>query len=682
METSIKTNLCKGLRACGISKETTHEIMNTFETWYDNNGAEWTLKRIKDLRQWYETSLTGKPVPPEWFRHDKEGLPTGVWKVVFNLPTAKALGVLSIGTVLYEKSFSETQQKKFLHGLRGSGTQDLDTLRNFLDFFEPRVHWKRKPSKMPDITFPTIFDMNGSVPVHDGHETIRPNGDIGIGLKALEESWDSLPQVTFDFLDRMDLLGFMPMDVLGNQYTLELNKPRSPIVGRVSVIQEPELKARVVANPNRVTQVTLEPLKRVLMDLVRSNPCDCIFNQQEGMEWVQEQLRQGIELAGSDLTSASDLLSLDGCLMLLDRTYGLKSIDGYQDFIDYFKEVSRADWYCPSLDKAVRWEVGDPLGTGPSIGLLSTSNSAACNLAVEMAKADGLLDQSLRPEDCFRVLGDDIIMRAPIAPYYNRIIECLGGEINHSKTLTSNKVAEFAGRIITPERIFLKKIKFSEPSDTSFMDYMRQLGDQAKYFLKPKQRRVYDFYKFVPGFLHDLIPAKGWEGLEISGATWMEDSFGIPLGQRYSWYLTEVKPVLDKERPDQETVDYDSVLLKAELSNAQAGIATSKRELSLPLVDEGYLPSQVTPSFKTGGDPRLVNNESTLERLSRGMRHISPFTRDTDTNPSANPEKEVEGVDDILAEFDRESSPVTPERFNEDFPIDQVSQEWDDFDLE
>jgi hypothetical protein len=655
MDKTIQTSLCKGLRACGISKPLTHEVLNTLAKWLDNNGPEWTVKRIKDLRQWYETFLSGEPVAPGWFRHTKDNMPLGVWAKVFELPTAKALGVLSSGTAFYSRTFSETQQKKFLHGIAGNGTQNLDRLKELVKAAGlPEYLWPNPPKAMPEIAFPTIFDMNGSCPVHDGRSTVRPDGNIGKALKALDESWESVPQVTFDFLDRMDLLGYMPPGVLGNEYTLELNKPHSPIVGRVSVLQEPELKARVVANPNRVMQVTLEPLKQVLMDLVRANPTDCIFNQEEGMMWVQANLKIGRTLAGSDLTSASDLLDLDGCLFLLEQVYGLNRIKGYQDYISYYREVSRADWWCPSLKRTVRWEQGDPLGTGPSIGILSEANAAACTIALALCFRSGIIrNTEHRPSAYFRVLGDDVIMDARMQPLYEQVIQALGGEINHSKTLTSNKVAEFAGRIVTPEKVFMKKIKYCEPSDSSFMSYMSQLGDQAKYFLRPNQRRAYEFFKYVPG-------------IAVNGP-WVMDSYGVPFQSRYQWYLEEVEPALRREEPDRPLADYEAVLLRAKLSLAEAGepVYDCQKDMASPYIDSGYLPEQVTESFKAGGDPRLQDGATQLHWLTGKLRfgRIQPFTSWQATHPAADAPS---GLGGSAAEID-----PSEEVSNDDFDIEE-----------
>lgn len=609
MEHSTQSNLCKGIRACGIPKKPALEIVNTITRWCDSNGPEWTVDRIKRLRLWYETYLAGSPKPPEWFKHGKDNMPLGVWSYVFKLPTAKALGVLSASTVFYNTTLSNRQLEKFLHGVRGNGNQDLNRLRTFVEHC-PALRYKKPQLRSP--VFPTVFDMTGSVPVHDGQSAVRPKGNLGKALKAIELSWESVPQVTFDFLDRMDWLSYMPVGVLGNPYQLELNRPHSSVVGKISIIQEPELKGRVVANPNRVTQVTLAPLGELLFELARRTVTDCTYDQDAGCAWVRDQLKQGHELAGSDLTSASDLLDLDCCLYLVDHYYGLSAVPGYKDYERYFREVARGDWYFPhDGGNTVRWNQGFPMGTLPCFGYLTLGNNCLANTALYLAKAAHKLDATARPQDMFRVLGDDIVMRSEMAPFYDALVSMCGGEINHSKTLTSDKVAEFAGRVITDRAVFLKRVKFAEPSDMNFMSYVSQLGDQAKHFLRPKQREVWDVLRDVPGII-------------LPGNQWSTDGFGFSLADRYQWYLEEVEPALRRVEPDRDSLDYGLLLLKAELGLEESG-QKSDELLTEPFDCDGYLPSSVTNGFRAHGDPRLINGETVLDALHQKIGAITPF---------------------------------------------------------
>jgi hypothetical protein len=652
MDNTIKTNLCKGLRACGIPSKQAHEILNIVEKWLRENGVEWTNSRIKDLRQWYETALAGQPTPAPWFKHSKDNMPLGIWNWVFKLKPAKALGVLSLNTVFYEHKLSEAQKEKFLHGVAGNSSQNPEMLRTLLSEADlPHRVALLNFKSMPEILFPTVWDMNGSIPIHNGRSMVRTEGKLGEALKALRESWNSVPQVTFDFLDRQGLLGYMPIDVVGNAYQLELDRPHDTCVGRVSVLQQPQLKARIIGNPNRVTQVTLEPLKQVYMTALRKLQSDVTHDQESGVRWVQEKLRQEIELAGSDLTSASDLLDVELCLELVDTVYGFGCIPGYQDWADYFVEVCRSPWFFRSLDCEIQWRQGDVLGTGPSFGLLSLTNNAAAYCAYWLAVHNDAIDERIRLSDVFRVVGDDIVMRSEIEPYYTRIIEALGGEINRSKTLKSNRVAEFAGRIITSDSSYLKAIKYVEPSDNSFMSYVAQLGDQAKFFLRPHQRQAYDLFKEVPG-----VVVKG---------PWMPDSYGIALGDRYEWYLEEVLPALQRAEPDLNLEDYSMTLLKAQLSLDEAG--QNEDVLSdEPLFDDGYLPSQVTPTFKVGGDPRLTDGKTFLDVLYEHVRSqdVTPFkdwirTKRKTSQPST--EEIWDGYTDSFAQSLSESPAEVPQ---------------------
>jgi hypothetical protein len=631
MEKSIQNNLCKGLRACGVSKELTHQVMDIVIKWHDANGPEWTLKRIKDLRQWYESSLTGDPVPPEWFKHGEDNLPLGVWKSVFKLPIAKALGVLSVGTVFYEKQPSPTQVRKFAKGLAGNGSthdpQEFEQARKSLfddiqfvtgngkrQYIIPSVCWTTgsRIGQMPDLELPTVFDMNGSVPVHNGRSRMHPKDSLGLAYKALEESWDSVPQVTWDFLISQDKLDWLPVI---NEWRLELDGKHDECVGTIGVVQEPELKARFVANTNRITQKTLDPLKKVLEECTKRNPLSCIYDQNEGMEWVRKHLQEGTSLSGCDLTSASDLLNLESCMDLVEAVYGLRNIKGYLQYRDYYLEVSRSKWYAPFDNSEVKWLQGSPMGTGPSIFYLDLANGA-CIFAAYVAYCKDLKKQgkpvpSFGPKEAGRTIGDDAIVRTEIAPYYIKAIERLGGEVNKSKTLTSEKVAEFAGRVITPEAVYLKKVKYAEPSDNSFLAMIAQLGPQAKWLLSRDQYKIWNKLKEVPGI---VIPGP-----------WTRDSYGLSIADRLEWYLECVQPILDSADAELDKIPLSYILYKAGLAAESAELSIDPdHKIPWPM-EESYLDSEVTNAFKTHGDPRLTNGKTLREVLLPKIGHIESF---------------------------------------------------------
>ena len=647
----IHRDLCKGIRAVGIPKKQALSIVNQVSKWLGCNGVEWTNSRIKDYRQWYETYLTGNPQPPKWFKKTRNNMPKDIFRYVFKLPKAKALGVLACNTAFTLVKPSQPQIAKFEKALQGNGFKDIvKPSKNYLGWGRKLLKEDYIPKKLINIESPTIFDMTGSCPVEDGTRTLRPNGNKGIALKALEDSWRSIPQVTFDFLDRMDMLDYMPLSVLGNAYQLELDRPRSSIVGRVSFLQQPQCKLRTVGNPNRVLQVTLEPLKKLYMGLAKNLKTDVTFDQESGVAWVQQQLKAGVTLAGSDMTSASDLLEVRSCLNLVTTLFDLSNIKMYKEFVEYFYQVSRSNWYCPELGREVKWQQGNVLGTGPSFGLLTLTNNSLALLAYFFAQSKNQLSKALKPEDTFRVVGDDIIMRAEMAPFYTNLVERFGGEINHSKTLTSNLVAEFAGRIITADNCYLKAIKYNEPSDNSFMSYVSQLGLQAKYFLRPKQRQVFEKLKEVPGI---AVPGP-----------FLVDSYGLSFTDRYNWYLEEVQPLFQRIEPDRTTSTIGLELLKAQVQLEAEGQRSrdtisswNTEDYVTPFFPEDYLSSETNASFKVGGDPRLTDGKTMLDSLyekvvaNKDFKDFSSWTDDK--------EQQNVTLDEIILAAKQESSSIS-----------------------
>jgi hypothetical protein len=544
----------------------------------------------------------------------------------------KALGVLSLNTVFYEDSLSETQLEKFRKGLAGNHEGSLEALQQLVAERRPILRKKfrnlhiRKPSSMPNLQPMSILDipLNKACPVDNSMRQLVPTTDAE-QLEALVASWRSVPQVTFDFLERHERWDILPTEVVGNSYQLELNRPHATHVGRIGVIQEPQLKARIVANPNRITQHTLAPIRTVYEQLDRALPSTCIHDQEAGMRRVQAQLRQGHKIAGSDLTSASDLLDLDCCLWIVNRFFGLDKIKGYVDYAQYFKEVSRSSWYFPQGKESVSWNQGDPLGTEPSIFLLDLANTCAALVAWADAVDEGSISPSTDPFECFGTLGDDVWMLAEMQPSYERVIGLMGGEINHSKTLISDRIAEFAGRVITPEHVYLKKVNYCEPSDNSFMNYMSQLGPQAKWLLRPRQRKVYEMFSHLPGV---VVPGP-----------WSLDSFGEPLASRYQWYLEEVEPVLHREEPDPKPETVGQVELRADLRLQQDKGISAPEGLVRPIMEPEDYPSSVATQSGSHGDPRNANGHSLLEVLEEHGHHITPYSQWKDQRPPL-PEKE------------------------------------------
>jgi hypothetical protein len=144
-----------------------------------------------------------------------------IWKKVFKLSVPKALGVLSLNTVFYEDSLSETQLEKFRKELAGNHEGNLEEVQDLFRLAFPKLvkAFKKEGSrfprakftKMPDLRPISILDipLNKACPIENSLRQLTPQTD-GEQLKALVASWESVPQVTFDWLERHERWDILP----------------------------------------------------------------------------------------------------------------------------------------------------------------------------------------------------------------------------------------------------------------------------------------------------------------------------------------------------------------------------------------------------------------------------------------------------------------------------------------
>lgn len=602
---AMKRDLHRGLRATGLPVRPRRSLENLYLRWLTANGKEWFNDRMKSLTQWYESYLTGEPVPPPWFKHTPSGMPVGILGWLFKRKNpGQVLLALSANTLLREEALSPAQEEKFFHGLAGNGYGGGERFPLGLDV--PTVH---RDCRLEAVTLPDLLSMTGNTaPIGEGRIHLRTEDRR---LEAWSLSWDSVFQGTLDFLERLGRLDMIP---LKRELTMSYGSPcikGGRYVGMISIIQEPCLKARIVANPNRITQHFLRPLEKTWESIARYFPSDCTEQQADAVSWAQRKLQEGLTLSGSDLTSATDLLSLDVGLGWAEELYTAMVADlcfqgkqtpalisgseviqdalrEYRIHVSYFVDCARGPWFFRGGE--VSWKQGQPLGLCPSFGLLAIMNNMAGYLA---ALRSGIPKEEAF--DSFRVIGDDIIMVADMQDAYQDLITSIGGEINSSKTLVSNQVSEVAGRIVTPTRVFRKRYNWVSPSDDSFLEVFDSLGPSSLVLMRPRQRAMIETFKYVPRV---VIDGQG-----------TSDSWGEPLDLRVAWYYCQVARV--NLLPDLKQETMEQQLLRLQIFKGGSS-ATDLLEMPWPWTDD-YLSSIGTRPPK--GDPRKHNGLTTLQWL-------------------------------------------------------------------
>jgi len=286
-------------------------------------------------------------------------------------------------------------------------------------------------------------------------------------------------------------------------------------VGNIGFIQEPGLKLRAVANPNRVLQLALEPLGRSLFKWLATLPEDCCYHQETGVYDTQGWLAQGRKVYSFDLSNASDVIPLSQLIGILRA---VKVPDAHWMLL-YL--AATGTWLIPlssSVREAsqLRWRRGTPLGLFPCFALFSLWHHC---LVRGICVSRGRLDFP------YRILGDDIVIASPeVAEEYQRVLGVLGITISMDKSIESDRVAEFAGRVITRGAI-LHGLKYGdETSDNSFLEQVKNCGPRVSRYLLPKQRHV-------ATWLSHAAPPVGF-GFNPEGK-----SYGERLAMAMAWEL-------------------------------------------------------------------------------------------------------------------------------------------------
>lgn len=255
-------------------------------------------------------------------------------------------------------------------------------------------------------------------------------------------------------------------------------------------------KVRWIANPYRIHQLALYPLGSALFKALSGLPWDCTFQQDKAFPALQEHLRKGREVYSVDLSSATDYFPLS---LQLDTLRALFPKGIHQ--VELFGELSRCIWNAGPYGE-VCWSKGQPMGLFPSFASFALTHG----LLLDMLSG-GVPGQ-------FYVLGDDVVItHKPLYERYLEVLDILGCPYDPHKSFISSDLCEFAGKIVTPEKV-VSSFKWRDPNSKNFLDLMRTFGQRFEPMLGRREKRVYHaICSFLPpvGLNHSQGPGKPLE---------------------------------------------------------------------------------------------------------------------------------------------------------------------------
>jgi len=515
------------LLALGFKTQMVNVFVKDIKHSVTGSGVEWFVKRFKSLKQYHLSQLMDSSfstIPPGWKvlkTRTRTVFHDPMVRLVMDLPNeGKSLlrkeGFLRLHQVFKLKDISDDQYAKFWSNVTGpySGTEEaldmsiklvtngftmmhstLSKKSNFVldsDFLPLRI-WSPCEKGAPQVEF-RLCDPDGLTTVGirirsasrmkvETHNFMR----YMVRDEALNRHWHRNKWTTSHaFIGEGEVIPYRPLLVDG------MNLP----AGTIGFLQEGGCKLRTVANPFLCIQALGEPAKRRLESLCKLIPQIGTFDQDECHTQIVKWLSQGKTVSSYDLTAFTDRfpyeIQKEVLFYLVECGYILESDK------DLFDLIVTKEWKLPGLQGSIRWEVGQPLGFGPSFHLATLTHHL---LLQGMGSTEHL------------VVGDDIVINdLAIAERYEQLLLSLGVEISRSKSIVSNLFAEFCGKLLSPEGVNPStKVKLVTHGDqlVRLVDYY---GPSIHEFLSPCERE-WVFKVMLPKSLGGL-------GIALPGQTY------------------------------------------------------------------------------------------------------------------------------------------------------------------
>lgn len=471
-----------------IPLEISRPFMKQVEVWNKNNGTEWTVDRLKSMKLDFIRLKAGLQPCSVWiskrsnnrFKGPLGGLQR--WCMQSYKRWSKAIQFLQMYTWFYSPDVTPKQERKFLEGVTASNVPILPVYHKAVEKSVFKLGLRKYITRNPGALVMRPASAERREPHANGFTYPEGSATLECALsftRSTRLGWDlrSKYKALFDCVEQdLELEDYRDCDVCDYDST----------VGRIGLIQEAGYKLRAVANPARVYQQALRPLKDSLLDILKGLPWDCTHNQSIPFDYIQKHLSEGNVTYSVDLSGATDYFPLDLQMTVLKTLFPRNP-----DYVGLFYDLSRAPWRYNNTK--IRWTRGQPLGLEPSFPAFALTH--------------GLLLYALngyKHNNSFFVLGDDVtILDESLHRKYRAVLKDLNCPVSETKSLSSNLLAEFGGKIITRTSV-IPQLKWRVPSDDSFIDIIRNYGMSALVLLRPRQRKVIRKLIDVPDFMGGL----------------------------------------------------------------------------------------------------------------------------------------------------------------------------------
>lgn len=477
----IERGIALRLWVIGIPSQWHSDFVSEVTRWLRCSGVEWTVKRLKGLKVDLFRRKAGLP-SLTWIRKNSRGDIAGVIGALFRWADKseknfqKVVQTLMAYSVFVHEKASPAQVKKFTSAVTAPPpVMDKEFLNSASRAIQSGFR-KRSIIREGEVSLLTYQGSPGKrKPSLTGGSTAQDYCPVEEHVVLTATPWGN--QLYREFKDLFDpVLDGLQLEWRAHSFG-PVSQPENVLGGKVAFLQEAGLKLRAVASPFLIYQLALRHFGRTFYRIAQSLPWDCTHDQSAPIPTLQAVLGRGQTIHSVDLSNATDYFPLEWQSMVC------RSLVGESQDLKLFELLSRATWLNREIGK-VRWTRGQPLGLYPSFAVFTVSH--------------GILLWYLngqRWNSNFFVVGDDVVITDD--RLYRRYIDTLqewGCPWSLDKSLSSDRICEFAGKVITANSV-TPQLKWREMSANNFVDLCRLLGRRSERLLTPRQRRVFNAIK-------------------------------------------------------------------------------------------------------------------------------------------------------------------------------------------
>lgn len=412
-----------------------YPLLQRLDSVLKTRGPVFLVSYVKDIRVTWLRFLSGTPVQVKGVKATKEGIPIIFGDLIPAIRKGECPEILRVlNTVLFSTRALSLGQNIDLQPIQGAAQQPPLDISEFITDFWKELGY-RKHSTIPRALRWKRFHLTTKV---------GPNSERDNALFRAICDLSSLPaklEASIRILGGPKLES--TLDTLYNGLVLfKAFAKIIPFVGKgrirtLSAIPDKELKVRVVAIGDYMSQTVLYPLHEYLFRVLEKIPQDCTFGQDNG----PAKIMGGTYFASVDLVNATDRFPIITIEAVLKGVLPDHYVEAWKDvMVGYPFDYKQ---------QKISYAVGNPMGFYSSWASFAVSHHYLVYYCCR--KCDVKWSQLK-----YIILGDDIVIcDQKVAECYRQVILGLGVEVSPSKTYISNHMFEFA------KRIFYKGVEIS-----------------------------------------------------------------------------------------------------------------------------------------------------------------------------------------------------------------------------